>query len=59
MQRCQKCDHQGTLVEGVSQTACVDYYRCPQCGTLWTTTKDEERSVSPELIQADSENSAA
>jgi len=39
MQRRQKCDHEGTLVEGVSQTACVDYYRCPQCGALWTTTK--------------------
>jgi transposase-like protein len=40
----QPCPHCSAdtprLVEAPSQVASVNYYRCPQCGHVWTVAKD-------------------
>jgi uncharacterized Zn finger protein len=47
MERCQKCQRDGEKADYVSQIAWVDYYRCPECGGIWTAPKKTEESATP------------
>ena len=47
MQHCENCNHDATLLDGVSQIAFVDYYRCPMCGAVWTTPKEGDDQSNP------------
>jgi hypothetical protein len=42
MQHCEKCNHDARLLDGVSEVARVDYYRCPVCGEVWTAPQQGE-----------------
>ena len=41
---CPNCQIQGRLLEGPSQDAFVEYYRCDECGHVWTHQKDHPQS---------------
>jgi len=41
---CPKCCHTGRLLEVTSKDAAVDYYRCDDCGHVWTHQKGEADS---------------
>jgi ssDNA-binding Zn-finger/Zn-ribbon topoisomerase 1 len=45
MQRCEKCNHDAILFDGVN-VADVDYYRCPVCGAVWAAPKMGRQSHS-------------
>jgi len=55
---CSVCGNEGRIVRTASKIAVVDYYRCPQCGKVWTAPKADDpracRSVTP---STDSKNS--
>ena len=36
---CPKCLHDGRLLEATSEAAWVAYYRCDNCGHVWTHEK--------------------
>jgi hypothetical protein len=42
MEVCTQCHRDGRKVEHVSALAVVDYYRCPQCGAIWTMPKESD-----------------
>jgi ssDNA-binding Zn-finger/Zn-ribbon topoisomerase 1 len=48
MQHCEKCNHDARLLDGVSDVARVDYYRCPVCGEVWTAPKEGDESEPTE-----------
>jgi uncharacterized Zn finger protein len=37
---CAKCRFVGRLLEETSKEASVEYYRCDNCGHVWTHEKD-------------------
>ena len=37
---CRKCQHRGRLLEVSSSESFVEYYRCDNCGHVWTHEKD-------------------
>jgi uncharacterized Zn finger protein len=41
---CATCQVQGRLLEHTSQDALVEYYRCPECGNVWTHEKADPNS---------------
>lgn len=51
MQRCENCNHDARLLDGVSQVARVDYYRCPVCGEVWTAPKPGDQSATGYLVE--------
>jgi hypothetical protein len=36
---CRNCQIQGRLLEGPSEDAFVEYWRCDRCGHIWTHDK--------------------
>jgi rubredoxin len=38
---CPQCQQQGRYLEGASQSAWVDYYRCDVCGHVWALDKGD------------------
>ena len=36
---CPKCAQPGTYLKGLSHSSSVDYYRCDDCGHVFTTRK--------------------
>ena len=38
---CPRCNSLGRWLEASSDSARVDYYRCPVCEHVWTTPKDK------------------
>lgn len=56
MEHCHNCKREGALLEGISERAYVDYYRCPECGAVWTAPKEGERQQTAESA-ADYQNS--
>jgi len=36
---CPNCQIQGRLLEGPSQDSMVEYWRCDQCGHVWSHDK--------------------
>ena len=46
MELCTQCHSDARKVEHVSALAVVDYYRCPQCGTIWTVPKESMGPMS-------------
>ena len=41
---CSICQVQGRLLEHTSQDALVEYYRCDECGHIWTHEKANPNS---------------
>ena len=46
---CPKCQHDGRLLEATSQSARVDYYRCDECGHVWSHLKGQPDSPATDV----------
>jgi len=57
MEHCQHCKREGERLEGMSQRAYVDYYRCPECGGVWTAPKEGSDNPAAEQDTTDFQNS--
>ncbi len=48
---CPNCTHDTPRwLDVTSQTALVNYYRCDQCGTVWTLPKEAPADHPPQVI---------
>jgi rubredoxin len=47
--QCPVCRIEGTLLEHSSQDAVVDYFRCSQCGRIWTHRKGDPNSLATDV----------
>ena len=48
---CPECQHQPLrLLEAASKSAWVNYYRCDECGHLWTVPKDQPEAALTDMI---------
>jgi uncharacterized Zn finger protein len=43
-QICPKCQRDGRFLEATSEAAWVEYYRCDECGHVWTHDKHKPDS---------------
>jgi hypothetical protein len=41
---CAVCRIEGTLLEGGSKDSMVDYFKCRQCGRVWTHPKPDPKA---------------
>ena len=52
---CPICQHLGpSLLPTLSREAHVDYFRCEECGHVWTVSKDGKKLVSHVTATKDS-----
>jgi uncharacterized Zn finger protein len=56
-QPCPDCQIEGRVLPGVSAEARVDYYRCDQCGQVWTTPKGQQAPLERITRKVDRESS--
>ena len=56
---CPKCSRDGRLLESASENAWVFYYRCDDCGHVWSYEKKQPNAppkdvtIEPEMKKAD------
>ena len=49
---CPECGHGSTYwIQGVSQFARVDYFRCVECAHVWHTPKNDPAAVPTVVMQ--------